>query len=75
MQQRLPALVRLRLAKSLSVIFQPPPANKKKVAVRLLNASLQLVRKISGRCADDPLRFPKRGLELLRLMRLHFEDG
>jgi hypothetical protein len=73
-QQRAPALVSLRAAKALRVILQHSPAHQQHVAVRYLEASLQLQRLEARRSEDYLYSLAKRRLERGGFVRLDVED-
>ena len=73
-QQRPPPLVRVRLPEALGVVLEPVPAHEEHVAIRLLDASLELQTIETGHRRDDRLRLGERDLEVGRLVGPYVED-
>ena len=74
-QQAFPFQVLRRLAEPFLVGGDARPAHEEQVVALALEASLQLVRAVTGHRGDDRLRHPEGGLEGRRLAGLHLQVG
>lgn len=75
MEQRLPALIFRGLPKADGVIFEAVPLDEKQVLVLVFEATLQLVRNVSGAGSEDGLGLGKCLFEGGALAGPNVEDG